>query len=98
MRNITNLLRSRLLRLQKRSVRKEAASFWHFAAAVIQGRHDEAEALWLQLPEETRALLVEVPLPADPLAYIEERINAPLLSNGIDTNHQRVSPNGNGQR
>ena len=79
-------LRARIERLERRRLKAPSTprtvSFFDFAAAVFQGRQDEADALWVQLPEETRAQ-VEAAMAADP-DELEKRINAPLRVTGTE--------------
>jgi hypothetical protein len=56
-----------------------AASYFDFAAAALQGRQEDADALWMQLPEEDREHVIAALSSPDPLVEIEARINAPLL-------------------
>jgi hypothetical protein len=76
-------LRCRIERLERRRSAEQStpkvSSFWDVASAACQGRNEDANALWVQLPEETRAI-VEVALGSpDPLQGLEGKINAPLL-------------------
>jgi hypothetical protein len=77
-------LRARIARLERQRLAGQstprAASFFDFAAAALQGRQDDADALWMQLPEEDREHVIAALGSPDPLIEIEARINAPLLS------------------
>ena len=76
-------LRARIARLERQRIAGQStprvASFWDFAAAALQGRQDDADALWMQLPEEDREHVIAALGSPDPLIEIEAMLNAPLL-------------------
>jgi hypothetical protein len=75
----------------------KVASFWDFAAAAMQGRHDETNLLWERLPEEDRAYVVAtIGADFDPVAELEARINAPLL--GLPCGLRELPSDGSGEK
>ena len=93
-------LRARIARLERQRLpgrtTSKVASFWDFIGAASQGRQEEADALWMQLPEEDRAYLVATLDCPDALVVIEARINAPLV--GLPCGLRELPSDGGGEK